>query len=152
MVCFSWIFKWVRSGLSQCDTNIYCYSSFISTTTGMLLIQLQHKFPLLVTFTSSLASVTPHLCGKESPGCDTSHTYGKVVIELLYQLVDAIQNTVSNKDQQVSLKAMFLTAFHGFLRVGEITSSPNCISIANVDISNNTVTISLPSYKHSNGT
>ena len=74
-----------------------------------------------------------------------------ISIELLYQLVDAIQNTVSNQYQQVLFKAMFLTAFHGFLRVGEITSSHNCISIANVNISNNTVTISLPSYKHSNG-
>ena len=74
-----------------------------------------------------------------------------ISIELLYKLVDAIENTISSQYQRFLFKAMFLTAFHGFLRVGEITSSSNCISVSNTNFDKNSVSITLPSYKHSHG-
>ena len=74
-----------------------------------------------------------------------------ISIELLYQLVDAIENTISSQYRRFLFKAMFLTAFHGFLRVGEITSSSNFISVSNTNFDKNSVSITLPSYKHSHG-
>ena len=56
-----------------------------------------------------------------------------ISIELLYQLVDAIENTISSQYQRVLFKAMFPMAFYGFLQAGEIISSSNCISVSNTN-------------------
>lgn len=42
---------------------------------------------------------------------------------ILYKLVDSLGDSVSSYFLRVTLKAMFLLAFHAFLRIGEMTST-----------------------------
>jgi len=47
-----------------------------------------------------------------------------ITFKILHLLLPALMHTVSSSYNRILLHAMFLLAFHGFLRVGEITSSP----------------------------
>ena len=72
--------------------------------------------------------------------------------ELLRKMVLAIPSMGFAQYKVILLQALFLTLFHGFLRIGEATSSPSAstpIQHSDISITNNAVTIVLRSFKHS---
>ena len=63
------------------------------------------------------------------------HTSDKrlpVTAVILRQLVLSLGHTVPSQYERVLVKAMYLLAFHAFLRVGEITASPHNLGYENV--------------------
>ena len=52
---------------------------------------------------------------------------------ILQQLLDSIQFTINSTYQKALLKAMFVTAFYGLFRVGEITSQKSGAVSINFD-------------------
>ncbi|XP_061183263.1 uncharacterized protein LOC133191532 isoform X2 [Saccostrea echinata] len=58
-------------------------------------------------------------CRKTRPSMDIRLP---ITIVVLHKICDALEHTVSNMYKKVLFQAMFLLAFHGFLRIGEITS------------------------------
>ena len=87
--------------------------------------------------------------------CGTVDTRRPILPPLLKKLVLSVKSVVSHSYDQKLFQAMFLLAFHAFLRIGEITFSPsspdNILKISDVKIRRQTVEISLRNYKHSHG-
>ena len=77
---------------------------------------------------------------------------------ILHQLLGSLQHTNSSASQRTTLSAMFLVAFYGFFRVGELTtktraSFSNVLQYSNVSFHMNYadiygVKITLPRFKH----
>lgn len=77
---------------------------------------------------------------------------------ILHQLLGSLQHTNSSASQRTTLSAMFLVAFYGFFRVGELTtksrdSSSHVIQYSNVSFRTNSadicgVKITLTRFKH----
>ena len=77
---------------------------------------------------------------------------------ILHQLLGSLQHTNSSTSQHTTLSAMFLVAFYGFFRVGELTtksqnSSSQVIQYSNVSFRTNSadicgVKITLTRFKH----
>lgn len=87
---------------------------------------------------------------RDNPRCDQRLP---ITLPILRQLVGALKNTNSNIYEQVLLRAMFLTAFFGFFRVGEITSNSHgtCLmAIHQLSFSFKKATITLRKFKHNN--
>lgn len=73
---------------------------------------------------------------------------------VLHRLVLALNNTCGNPYYRSAYKAMFLIAFYGFLRIGEITkninaNSSHCLNRVDVQVTSGGVIITCHSYKHS---
>ena len=74
---------------------------------------------------------------------------------ILNRLVTALNQTCSNPFDQRLYKAMYLLAFYGFLRLGEITErsqgslDSHCLKYSDVVVQQNHILISFQSYKHS---
>lgn len=74
--------------------------------------------------------------------------------EILATLLKALDMTVNVLYTKTMLKAVFLLAFHAFLRIGEFTTAaanPHCLALKDVVLSANKIQISFSSYKHSKG-
>ena len=60
---------------------------------------------------------------------------------LLGLIVKAVDDLYLNKENQpylaVLYKAMFVAAYHGLLRISEVTTSPHCVIVRDVKISTN---------------
>lgn len=74
-----------------------------------------------------------------------------ISLNLLHRLVDATDCSINQHYQRNMFKAMFLTAFYGFLRIGEMTTSPHCLARSNVSIEEDAMVIIFPHFKHSGG-
>lgn len=93
-------------------------------------------------------------CSKLRPGGDTRLP---ITRDLLHKIIRALGFVVPSKTLQITLEAMFLLAFHAFLRVGEITSSasahnPNLLMRKHVTFMGNptnAVSVTFSTYKHS---
>ena len=95
--------------------------------------------------------VKKHFLGLAS-GEDNGDIRLPITRELLRKMVLAIPSMGFSQYKVVLLHALFLTLFHGFLRIGEATSSPSAstpIQHSDICITNNAVTIVLRSFKHS---
>jgi integrase len=91
---------------------------------------------------------------KQSPSCDVRLPIDK---EMLAKLVLALKHTCPGKREQAMLKAMFILAFHAFLRIGEITvisplvNNLNLLSYEQVKLKGKAMEIEFRHYKHSTG-
>ena len=73
---------------------------------------------------------------------------------ILHKLCDALNSSVSNQFEQSMFRAMFLLAFYGFLRIGEITgpiNNENNIAYNQITLDNRKVNIKFVKYKHATG-
>lgn len=75
---------------------------------------------------------------------------------ILHQICDFLPVTVSNAFEMAMFRAMFLLAFYGFLRVGEITSgqkviNKNLIQFNQISREQDHLTIKFITYKHHMG-
>ena len=85
-------------------------------------------------------------------GEDKGDIHLPITRELLRKMVLAISSMGFLQYKVVLLQALFLTLFHGFLRIGEATSSPSTstqIQHWDIFITDNAITIVLKSFKHS---
>jgi integrase len=98
-----------------------------------------------------------HAARKIRPAYDTRLPITK---SILHRLITALDHTSTSNFRRKTFKAMFLLAFHAFLRVGEIThqssvSRDNIITLAQVNLTGlpaTQVSIAFLQYKHSQGT
>lgn len=90
-------------------------------------------------------------CRKSRPSMDIRLP---ITIAVLHKICGALENTVSNIYKKVLFQAMFLLAFHGFLRIGEITSSctaNHILQMSQVTFLKSKILIHFQNYKHSGG-
>lgn len=96
-------------------------------------------------------------CCRLRPGGDTRLP---ITMELLQKIIGALAYVVPSKTLRITLEAMYLLAFHAFLRVGEITCTssrarnPNLLlrkQIAFVGNPATTMSVTFTTFKHSNG-
>lgn len=76
--------------------------------------------------------------------------------KILHQICDVLPVTVSNAFESAMFKAMFLLAFYGFLRIGEITSAQkvinkNLLNINQIVMEQDKIIIKFIAYKHHMG-
>lgn len=71
--------------------------------------------------------------------------------DVLRQLCIVIPSLQFPEAVAIRLKAMFLIAFHGFLRVGELCGSHHALLLSSVRIQSTCIVISFQSYKFSGG-
>lgn len=74
-----------------------------------------------------------------------------VTPDVLRRLCTVLQQSSYSHYDQCALKAMFLLAFHAFLRVGEICSSRHALSLCDVIMHGSYVRVSFKSFKFSQG-
>ena len=74
-----------------------------------------------------------------------------ITLEVLKKLVLALPEVISNVYRRCLFKAMFLIAFHGFLRVGEMTKSVHNLQRHQICLTKERITIHFQSFKHSDG-
>jgi len=71
----------------------------------------------------------------------TPDTRQPITLAILHKLVQAIPSAQFDPFQQTLIKSMFLIAFHGFLRVGEITvRSPTAPQVNTIQATNSSIT------------
>ena len=103
---------------------------------------------------SFLVQKTLHACRKRLPQIDTRLPIDKTILSAL---IKALDHTVQNQYLRHLFQAMFALAFHAFLRIGEMTiqkvgaHNPNLLTLADVSLSGQTLTVHFRSYKHSDG-
>ena len=74
-----------------------------------------------------------------------------ITIQILEKISQAVEKTVSSPYLKHLLRAMYLTAFFGFFRVGEITVSKNqnhTLNVSNLKLTKQNANLSLTSFKH----
>ncbi len=93
----------------------------------------------------------PAAAGKAATGKKTS-----LRPPLTLSSLDKLVSTVSALGWPFYIKklliSMLLLSFHGFLRPGEMTDSPNAILFQNVEVTHSKVKLTLFCWKHSKGT
>ena len=72
-----------------------------------------------------------------------------ITIPILHQLMAHARDVTSSGYYRKLLKSMLSLGFHGFLRPGEMTSSPNNIQFCNVSFQSDAIEIVFYKYKHS---
>ena len=78
----------------------------------------------------------------------SSDTRFPITIQILHKLVDSIHRLAKSKYEICLFKAMYILMFHGFLRIGEVTNSPNNIQYSQISVSNCSVTVTFVTFKH----
>lgn len=84
-------------------------------------------------------------CRKRNPTTDTRRP---ITPQILHQLVTALQTTQSVHYNRVLLASMWLLAFHGFLRIGEITSRSKQTPHTPLQLTDCTITRAAGTLKH----
>ena len=82
---------------------------------------------------------------RASPSSDLSVP---VTPPMLVLLIGAVTSIAASSYESCLIQAMFTTMFHGFLRIGEVTTSVHNIQRHQVAIIQNSVSITFLSYKH----
>ena len=72
-----------------------------------------------------------------------------ITIEILSQLMSALANLGLPHSEVLLFKGIFLTAFHFALRISEYTKSQHTLTIDNLCISANSMSLNFSSFKHS---
>ena len=87
------------------------------------------------------------LCGAKKlyPSCDSRTP---ITIQMLFQLVDGVRLVVASQYEIDMFRAMFTLMFHAFLRIGEVTSSPNNIQFSQINVTNTSISITFLKFKH----
>jgi site-specific recombinase XerD len=90
-------------------------------------------------------------CKKLSDSTDTRLPITK---PMLTKILEASSKTIGSQFQRICFQAMCALAFHAFLRVGEMTDSPNNLPVTGVCLNDQEqeVVVKFANYKHSNGT
>ena len=83
--------------------------------------------------------------------CRTYDSRVPISLEILHKLIDSTDVVCSSSYESVLFKAIFVLMFHGFLRVGEISDSPNNIMFSNLHWSSKFVSITFQRFKHHSG-
>lgn len=82
---------------------------------------------------------------KMYPSCDTRIP---ITIDMLYKLVDSVRMVVSSQYEIDMFRAMFILMFHAFLRIGEVTLSPNNVQFSQITVTSTSVSITFFKFKH----
>ena len=72
-------------------------------------------------------------------------------IDMLKRLIDSARYVCSSAYEISLLRSMYSLMFHGFMRIGEVTSSSNNIQFNHVSISRNSVSVAFHKFKHHSG-
>lgn len=74
-----------------------------------------------------------------------------ITIASLSDLMDSLRAVCSSAREVTLFRAMFSLMFFGFLRVGEVTDSPNNIAVSHLTLSTASLVIKFVKYKHHQG-
>ena len=74
-----------------------------------------------------------------------------ITLDMLRKLIDSTQHVTRSFYEAAMLKAMFILMFHAFMRIGEVTKSPNNIQFSEVVVNLTSVTITFTRFKHHRG-
>jgi hypothetical protein len=74
-----------------------------------------------------------------------------VTLPVLHKLVQACKHVTTSAYHRAMLKAMYLCMFHAFLRVGEVTLSPNVVLFQQVQFTPQGFSITFSKFKHHKG-
>ena len=72
-------------------------------------------------------------------------------LELLHKLARSTPYVTQSVYLAAMLHSMYLLMFHAFLRIGEVTNSPNTLLLHNIDISSSKLHVKFTSFKHHSG-
>lgn len=127
----------------------YAASSIVSFISSIAYI---HKINNLPDNTSCfLIQKLLSSCRKSRPSMDIRLP---ITIVVLPKICDALEHTISNIYKRALFQTMFLLAFHGFLRIGEITSvgtANKVLQVSQITFQKSKVLIHFQNYKHSDG-
>jgi hypothetical protein len=74
-----------------------------------------------------------------------------ITLHILQCLIESCSHVTPSAYHACMLKAMYLTMFHAFLRIGEVTQSPNALMFADVILVSDAFTITFRKFKHHKG-
>ena len=131
----------------------YLYSSGLASSTitsTVSAVSYLHKVNMLPDPTA--AFVVRKVLQGASKLRGTSDSRLPITLDILKRLVSSTDYTCSSNYLKIMCRAMYMTAFHAFLRVGEITGTgPNVLQRDHVTISDTHYTLTFYSYKHHKG-
>lgn len=140
----------------------FCYHNQLACSTVntyMSVISYLHKIGEFHDVTQSFV-IKKSLQGLRKMG-DKRDTRLPITYSILQQLIASLQHTSSSFFLQILLKAMYLTAFHAFLRVGEITQTTsgaqNNLQFQSIEfqlkssVAPDAVEIHMKNFKHNTG-
>ena len=82
------------------------------------------------------------------PSCDTRLP---IIEDILQLLVSTAVHVIHSMYRLKLMQAMFMLAYHAFLRVGEITESEHNLFLSDVTLTTTTIKLSFRSSKHASG-
>lgn len=127
--------------------NGYSYASIVSGLSAITFWCKVRGWPLVVqSFIVSRA-----LRGVKSLAVSSSRVKFPITPDVLRSLCAYIGGPDVSLLQETRLRAMFLLAFHAFLRVGEFCESQHMLRLSDVSVQASHVSITFPSYKFSLG-
>ena len=71
-----------------------------------------------------------------------------ISLEILTKLIDSSVHVTTSSYEAVLLKSMYALMFHGFMRIGEVTNSPNNIQFSHVTVTSEAISITFHNFKH----
>ena len=71
-----------------------------------------------------------------------------ITLDILHKLLDSIHNVTESVYYKCLFKSMYSLMFHAFLRIGEVTFSPNNLQLSDVSVSQTGVVITFTKFKH----
>ena len=71
-----------------------------------------------------------------------------ITLEILHKMMDSVRHVSSSVYEIDLYRSMFILMFHAFLRIGEVTSSPNNINFSQVSFSDKSLCITFLKFKH----
>jgi hypothetical protein len=85
---------------------------------------------------------------KLTKSCDSR---APVTVSILKKLVLSCKHVTDSPYHCAMLKAMYTIMFHAFLRIGEVTQSPNVLHLKNIEVNTQGVTVTFVKFKHHKG-
>ena len=74
-----------------------------------------------------------------------------ISLDVLKKLVDSTDFVCKSDYESALFKSMYILMFHGFMRIGEVTDSPNNIMFSNVHWSTKFISVTFQKFKHHSG-
>jgi site-specific recombinase XerD len=85
---------------------------------------------------------------KLTKSCDSR---APVTLPMLKTLVLSCKQVTDSPYHCAMFKAMYTLMFHAFLRIGEVTQSPNVLQLQNIEVNTQGVTVTFVKFKHHKG-
>jgi site-specific recombinase XerC len=85
---------------------------------------------------------------KLTKSCDSR---APVTLSILEKLLLSCKQVTDSPYNSVMLKAMFTLMFHAFLRIGEVTQSPNVLQRRDIEVNERGITVTFTKFKHHKG-